>query len=78
MAQHYPQHEGWFRPAMRAFKQSCCDCNLVHKIDFRLRNGKLEMRRDRDNVATMNKRRTTPVVARYTIAKQLRAIGKKR
>jgi hypothetical protein len=49
----------------------------VHVIDFRLRNGQLEMRINRDNRATMNKRRHTSVVARYTVAAQRLAMAKR-
>lgn len=25
----------WFRPTMLAFREQCCDCGLVHVVDFR-------------------------------------------
>lgn len=57
---------------------SCCDCCLVHVMDFRIKDGEVEMRINRDNRATMNKRRHTPVVARYTVAAQLLVMKKRR
>ena len=34
----YPQvHDGeWVMPARRKYRMMCCDCGLVHVIDFRL------------------------------------------
>ena len=77
MADRYPKYsgQGWEKPALNDFKISCCDCCLVHVMDFRVRKGRPEFRMRRDNRATMNKRRTTPVVARKTIAKQLKAMA---
>lgn len=32
-------HDGqWTRPIMRGYRLKCCDCGLVHKIDFRVRH----------------------------------------
>ncbi len=62
------------RPVVKGFSQSCCDCSLVHTYDFRIRNGHIEFKFERDNKATMNKRRYGGIVARRTIAAQLAAI----
>ncbi len=34
----YPRmKEGqWFRPRRRAYYMQCCDCGLVHRLNFRL------------------------------------------
>lgn len=64
----------WFRPAMKDFMLECCDCSLTHRIQFRIEDGIMEMKIARDNRATMNKRRHTPIVARKTIAAQRRAM----
>jgi hypothetical protein len=38
-------HDGeWVRPKHRGFRHSCCDCGLVHHVDFRVRDGQVEMR----------------------------------
>lgn len=26
----------WIRPSRKAFKDMCCDCGLVHTVDFRI------------------------------------------
>lgn len=54
--------DGWIRPIRKGYKMMCCDCGLVHKIDFRLikdgkRGHKIEFRIDRDNRATGQARR---------------------
>lgn len=35
----------------------CCDCGLVHRINFRVQNGKVQFQAFRDNRATAAKRR---------------------
>lgn len=38
-------------------KTACCDCGLVHDVEWRMKNGKLEMRFFRNNRATAQVRR---------------------
>ena len=26
----------WTRPRMRDFREQCCDCGLIHRLDFRI------------------------------------------
>lgn len=51
-----PAEGSWVRPVKRGYKMMCCDCGLVHKIDFahiRWGNGrKILIRVWRDNRAT--------------------------
>jgi hypothetical protein len=47
----------WVQPVRRGYKMECCDCGLVHTLDFRIRSRRIQMRAFRDNVATANKRR---------------------
>ena len=46
----------WVQPIRKGYRLACCDCGLVHKINFRLRkygNGtKLQFRAYRHNRAT--------------------------
>ena len=65
----YPyQEEGkWLRVVQEGFKFCCCDCGLVHKMDFRIvydgvedvriGEGRVEFRVFRDNRATGQVRR---------------------
>lgn len=58
----YPTYvEGeWEQPTMKGYKMMCCDCGLVHKINFRIKNGKVQMQTYRDNRATAATRRQRP------------------
>ena len=58
----------WIRPRMQNFREQCCDCGLIHRLDFRIidvRNGALargrglaiEVRTRRDDRATAAARR---------------------
>ena len=51
----------WIRPKRSGYKIACCDCNLVHVLDFKLESygsGKrIVFRARRDNRATSAKRR---------------------
>ncbi len=47
----------WELPAQRNFKLACCDCGLVHTIDFRVVNKEVEWKINRDNRATGQIRR---------------------
>jgi hypothetical protein len=39
--QHQVENVGdyteWIRPIRKGYKMACCDCNLVHDLDFRVR-----------------------------------------
>jgi len=52
-----PEEGEWVLPVRRGYKMACCDCGLVHRIDFRLRNGHIEFRVFADNRATAAVRR---------------------
>lgn len=47
----------WIRPRRRGFKEMCCDCHLVHLLEFRVVDGKIEFRASRDERATAAARR---------------------
>jgi hypothetical protein len=47
----------WIQPIRRGYKMACCDCGLVHVIDFRMRKGQIQFRARRDNRATGQRRR---------------------
>jgi hypothetical protein len=48
----------WTRPRMQNFREQCCDCGLIHRLDFRIVDGRLEFRTRRDDRATAAARRT--------------------
>jgi hypothetical protein len=36
MSYEEPQSGEWVHPAMQGYKMACCDCGLVHRLDFRV------------------------------------------
>ena len=48
----------WTRPRMRNFREQCCDCGLIHRLDFRIVDGRVEFRTRRDDRATAAARRS--------------------
>jgi hypothetical protein len=42
---------------MANFREQCCDCGLIHRLDFRIVDGKVEFRTRRDDRATAAARR---------------------
>jgi hypothetical protein len=38
----------WFKPQQKSYRVACCDCGLVHEVDFRVRHGDVEVRVRRD------------------------------
>ena len=55
------------QPIRRGYKLRCCDCGLVHKMDFRVENRRVQFRVFRDNRATAAIRRAFP----YSLRRQL-------
>jgi hypothetical protein len=47
----------WTRPRLRDFREQCCDCGLIHRLDFRIVDGRIEFRTRRDDRATAAARR---------------------
>ena len=42
----------WLQVKMRGQKTQCCDCGLVHRENYRIKDGKIEMQVFRDPRAT--------------------------
>ncbi len=47
----------WIQPIRHGYRMACCDCGLVHIIDFRVRKRHVQLRVFRDNRATGQIRR---------------------
>lgn len=47
----------WVQPVRRGYKMACCDCGLVHDMDFRIEAGRVQFRAARNNRATGQVRR---------------------
>ncbi len=56
-----PYHENsdgeWIKPNMADYKMGCCDCGLVHRVEFGILNNQVVYRAWRDNRATAQRRR---------------------
>jgi hypothetical protein len=45
------------KPPMRGYKICCCDCGLIHRMDFFIVRGRVQFEVRRDNRATAAARR---------------------
>jgi hypothetical protein len=56
MKYNKPEDNEWIRPVMKGYRIMCCDCGLVHELDFRVirwgRGHKVEFRARRNARAT--------------------------
>jgi hypothetical protein len=64
-------HE-WVQPVRRAYQMGCCDCGLVHRLNFRIRAGHIQFQPWRDpRATTQNRRRRATLAAGEPILKSL-------
>lgn len=42
----------WIQPVRRGYLLACCDCGLVHRVNFRIRKGKIQFQAFRHPQAT--------------------------
>ena len=47
----------WLRPIGRSYRMACCDCGLVHDLEFRVVASQPEFRARRNNRSTARLRR---------------------
>lgn len=47
----------WVQPILKGYKLACCDCGLVHELEFDVEDGRPIFRARRDNRATGQVRR---------------------
>lgn len=47
----------WIQPVRRNYKLACCDCGLCHRVDFRIKSGRVQFRAVRNSRSTAAKRR---------------------
>lgn len=48
-----PAEGEWVQPIRKGYKMRCCDCDLVHRMDFRVYKGRVQFRVYRDQKATL-------------------------
>lgn len=47
-----PKPNEWVSPVRKGYRLRCCDCDLVHVMNFRVFKGKIQFQADRDYRAT--------------------------
>lgn len=47
----------WIQPVKRGYLMACCDCGLVHRMDFRVIEGRAQFRASRAPAYTLRQRR---------------------
>jgi hypothetical protein len=52
-----PEAGEWVQPVKRGYKLACCDCGLVHTLDFRIHKGRAQFRAFRNERSTGQMRR---------------------
>ena len=52
-----PKAGEWVQPVRRGYKLACCDCGLVHTVDFRIYQGRVQFRAFRNERSTGQIRR---------------------
>lgn len=52
-----PKAGEWVQPIRKGYRLMCCDCGLVHTINFRIHKGKIQFQVFRNNRATAMARR---------------------
>lgn len=57
-----PKEGEWVQPIRRDYKMRCCDCGLVHNLDFRIKRGCVQFRAFRNERSTGQIRRHMPNV----------------
>lgn len=61
----------WVEPTpQRGHRMKCCDCALVHDMDFRVKDGKVQFRPKRNKRATAAARRAQKVQEAFTKARR--------
>ncbi len=52
-----PKEGEWIQPIRKGYKFRCCDCGLVHNMDFRIRKRRAQFRAFRNERSTGQIRR---------------------
>lgn len=59
-----PESGEWVQPVRKGYKLACCDCGLVHRMDFRIYKGRVQFRAFRNERSTGQMRRWRNVSGR--------------
>jgi hypothetical protein len=64
-AYEQPEAGEWVQPIEEGYKMACCDCGLVHTLDFRVEDGRAQFRVFRNNRSTALVRRHRNITVRH-------------
>jgi hypothetical protein len=53
----------WIRVPKRGYKEQCCDCGLIHRLNFRIVDGQIEIQTFRDARATGGARKNKAAIS---------------
>lgn len=59
-----PKPMEWVQPIKRGYLMACCDCGLVHRMNFRIVNGRVQFQADRAPKYTARVRRINRIRVR--------------
>lgn len=60
-----PAKDGeWLQPIKRGYLMGCCDCGLVHRMNFRIVNDRVQFQAFRANGHTKAQRKKNRIVVR--------------
>lgn len=66
MKKYQEQKSGeWIQPIKKNYGFCCCDCGLIHRIDYRIITGRVQFRVFRNNRATGQYRRFNKIKIKY-------------
>lgn len=68
--------KAWLKPSHRRFKLACCDCGLIHNLSFRVRDGHVEMKIERNERATSAMRRQNNIKVKYVEQKKSKKLSR--
>lgn len=60
-----PEEGEWVQPVRKGYKLACCDCGLVHTLDFRVHGGRAQFRVFRNNRSTAMMRRMNGIRVKH-------------
>jgi hypothetical protein len=61
--QEFADESGWSRwiqPIRKGYRLGCCDCGLVHTMEFRIFSRRIQFRVRRNNISTARLRKSLP------------------
>ena len=72
-----PKENEWVYPRHNGYKLACCDCGLVHDMDFRVLEGKhvaFRVRRNERSTAGMRRGSVTVIAKAEDMPKVVKAV----